>query len=262
MKPTLLVCVVALGFSPCVYGQTWTLYDNFSNGSLDPAKWYGNGVCYNALECERQIRGGRLHLRIRGFGLNNTDESWVFSDSTLSLTNPSTIAGLGAIVTVTRVDANLCPSNSDFHAGGHAILDGSFFNAGSGSPSDDIGAFIFLDHNPNFEAPGQLEAVGFVYYTSSGSFIGSVNLGEALIGERVSLSMRLDKPNDRFVFRLQRFGPNAGVSEESVTYTQSDSLPPANGYKSVGVRMLPPNCSSQRTFSDLRARFDNVKVLQ
>jgi hypothetical protein len=82
--------------------------------------------------------------------------------------------------------------------------------------------------------------------------------GVCEIGETVNISVQWDQPNHRFIFTLVRTGANAGTWQQRIVYSLSDTTPAASGYKSVGVRMVPANCTAQGISTDFQAKFDNV----
>ncbi len=68
--------------------------------------------------------------------------------------------------------------------GGHAhsLLSGTFFNSGSGSPDDDVQAFLILDRFSS-DPQGVTSVEAFMHW--QGQFFGGVGLGSVNVGQKI-----------------------------------------------------------------------------
>ena len=83
-------------------------------------------------------------------------------------------------------------------------------------------------------------------------------LGPFNIGEEVTISLRWDQPNGRFVAGLRQ--PGAPATIAYLPYYFQGTTPPANPYKRIDVRAFAPNCVSEKTVTGMTALFDDVIV--
>src|SRR5437016_7018886 len=147
----LTICFPLFGhLSRMVYAQSsagLVLYDNFDERFLDPAKWSPSfGACgWHLLECVREIRDEKLRLAVRIYGTTSSNQDVQFGASELHFSNPTPVKGIATLLTVRRASSLPCPANATlYNSHAHAILQGNFFNSGSGNSDDDVqGLFIF-----------------------------------------------------------------------------------------------------------------------
>jgi len=89
------------------------------------------------MECVREIRDERLHLAHRHFGLKDSDSGLQGGAALVGFANSEKIKTIKFDLVVRSVQESPC-ANPSF--GGSANVWGTFFNAGSGDPNDDVGA--------------------------------------------------------------------------------------------------------------------------
>jgi len=130
----------------------------------------------------------------------------------------------------------LTPLSINSHA--HTILQGTFFNSGSGNPADDVQGLLFFDHDVS-SPQGVLNVIGLMYW--QGQFFGGVGLGTINEGQKVIAQLSWDQPNHQFVASWT----------DVLTSTKSEALMPYNmpdtalaatpdkliGYQDVGAEL-------------------------
>jgi len=160
------------------------MYDNFNQRFLNPSKWLTSSPCFTltVLECAREIQNGHLRLEVRGYGATNSNTGNQYGESELHFLTPSRVRGIATQLTVRRTSAANCAASTDFNSGTQAILQGNFFNSGSGVPFDDVQALLFFNHLPTDPA-GVLSAIAILNW--QGQFFGGVELGTINVGQRV-----------------------------------------------------------------------------
>jgi hypothetical protein len=223
------------------------LYDSFDSRFLDPAKWIAQWQCGGTvMECVREIQDEQLHLRVRGYGASDSNQGTQFGSSGLSLA-ASSVTDIAANLVVRRSATQACSTNPGFSGHAQALIFGSFFNGGGGTPDDDVQAFFQLDRYA-FYPTGTVQAGGFLRY--QGQFFDNVDLGSVNIGERVRVELRWDRPNHQFVVRV--FHPDSGaVSEQNMPYAISDTTPAVSQFKNIDANVYPANCLGSRVSSEL-----------
>jgi hypothetical protein len=233
------------------------LYDNFDSAYINPARWYVQYGCSGVtnLECVRQIREERLHLRARAYGARNTNIGNEYGNSELYLVD-SAATEFAAELRVLRVDSAGCTTSPGAGTHGHALLFGSFFNGGGGTTGDDVSAFLVLDRFSTDPA-NVVSVQAFLQY--QGTFFDFVDLTSVNVGEQVTADLKWDKANHQFVAKLVRPSNNTTV-QVTLPYTMSDVTPAVAPQKALGARSFPENCVGTQTFTDIEASFDRVMV--
>jgi hypothetical protein len=229
------------------------LYDNFNQTFIDPSKWSAQGQCGSpAMEYAREIKEGKLRLRTRAYGATDSDTGTQFVSSGVNLT-ASSVTDISVQVMVRNSSQQDCASNPGA-AHSQVLVFGAFFNGGGGTAADDVQAFLQLDRYPS-EAPQTVEVGGFLYY--HGQFFGNVDLGPVDVGEQVTVELRWDQPNHRFILHLVRPAHNTRV-ERFMPYTISDTTAAVFPFKTLSANVFPANCTTATTSADLDVFFDNV----
>jgi hypothetical protein len=233
------------------------LYDSFSSSLIDPELWRNSRPCQhsdNTLECVRELRGNKLHMRIRSYGATDSNQGTPFDFTELAFRHPEPITTIVSNIIVTEAGAVGCTENPQAsHT--HVRIDGTFFNTGSGDEADDVTAFIVADRDQT--AP--VIDVGAFLHTA-GAFLGNASLGTIAVGEKVQLTLRWNPDADRFVFRLER--DNQPPSVATIPYTFSDTTPPTIKSKKLGVHAFPASCTNNASVASMQADFLNVRVNQ
>lgn len=234
-----------------------TLYDDFNQKFINPAKWSTQWQCGSPsiLECEREIQNDQLRLRVRGYGAPNTNDGNQFGVSEVYLTSVS-VRDIQAQVVVRKSTADSCATNTGGGAHAQALLSGAFFNGGGGTANDDVQAFLQFDRYST-DPWGVVEVGGFLSY--QGQFFGNVDLGPVNIGERVVVRLTWDQADHQFVLSLYR--PTYGTqAHQSMPYGVPDTAPAVAPFKVLSARVFPANCSGARPPADLEVLFDNIKT--
>jgi len=260
-------CILALGLvvsaylSNKVYAQSPTnlvLYDNFDERFLNPAKWSLYPACFtgSVLECVREIQDDKLRLAVRSYGVTNSNQGNGYGPSELHFTNPTAIRRFAASVTVRQANGTGCSANTGTSVG-HALLEGHFFNSGSGNPNDDVQALLLLTRSAT-DPEGVLSVVGLIHW--QGQFFPGLGIGTINLGQKVVAQLSWDQPNHQFVVSWTDVLTSA-KTEAFMPYTMPDITPPAAPDKLIGVRAFAPNCvGTQMMFAYLDATFDGVWI--
>jgi hypothetical protein len=260
----LTLCFVLFAYlSHAVYAQRpssgLVLYDNFNQKFLDPTKWSTFGACFtfSFLECVREIQDGKLRLAVRNYGATNSNDGNQYGPSELHFINPAPIRTIAAQLVVRRTSGQSCPANPGVSSGAHALLQGSFFNSGSGNPADDVQGLLIFNHLPE-DPEGVLSVSAFMHW--QGQFFGFVSLGTVNVGQKVIAKLAWDQPHAQFVANWAD-AETGKVVHAFLPYTMPDTAPAAAPDKLLGVRTFAPNCvGTQMLFADMEATFDKVMI--
>ena len=251
----LLFCVASTVMASAQSGLT--LYDDFNQKFISPAKWYTQWQCGSpsVMECEREIQSNQLRLRVRGYGTSDTNNGNQFGVSEVYLTS-ARVKDIQAQVVVRTSTADTCATNTSGGAHAQALLSGAFFNGGGGTANDDVQAFLQFDRYSTDPA-GVVEVGGFLSY--QGQFFGNVDLGPVNLAERVVVELAWDQPNHQFVISLYK--PDDGTfRQQSMPYGAPDITPAVAPFKILSARVFPANCLGTRPSADMEVLFDNVKT--
>jgi len=234
-------------------------YDNFNRQFLDPNKWQVSSPCFTwtVLECVREIQNGQLRLAVRGYGATNSNTGNQYGESELHFNNPSRIKSIATQLTIRRTTAANCPASTEFNSGTQAILQGNFFNSGSGNPADDVQALLFFNHLPT-DPQGTLTVVALLNW--QGQFFGGGELGTVNVGQRISAKLIWNQTNHQFVASWTDMASGV-LSQIPMAYAISDTTTAAAPDKLLGVRVFTPNCiGTSMLVDDIETTFDNVMV--
>ena len=257
--------IVSVHLSQKVYAQQTSsrvLYDNFDDERfLNPAKWSTYGACFtwSVLECVRVIEDDRLRLAVRNYGATNTNDGVQYGPSELHFINPTPVRSIATEFTVRRTSSLGCPANSTFLPNSHAhtILQGNFFNSGSGNSADDVQGLLIFDHQSS-DPQGVLTVGAFMHW--QGQFFGFVDLGISAVGQKIIAELNWDQPNHQFVASWTDVATGK-VTQAFLPYTMPDATPPAAPDKLIGVRTWAPNCvGTQMLVTDMDTAFNAVWV--
>src|SRR5580765_1492720 len=163
------------------------LYDSFDQRLINPAKWYTQWQCGSpsVMECEREIRDGQLHLRVRAYGSTTTSDGSQFGTTSIFLTS-SSVTDIAAQAVVQETSAQGCPAMTGAGTHGQARLAGSFFNGGGGTSDDDVQALLQFD-GYSTDAPGAVLVGGFLKY--AGQFFGNFSVVTVNVGDHVFVEL-------------------------------------------------------------------------
>jgi len=239
--------------------QTTTLYDNFDHKFLNPSRW-AYALCYSGsgleMECVREIRDERLHLTHRHFGLTDSNSGLQGGAALVGFANSETIKTIKFDLVVRSVQESPCAANPGF--GGSANVWGTFFNAGSGDPNDDVGAQLVFGRFAS-DPPGQLNVHGQTFH--AGSYSALFDLGTVAIGTQVTAILRWDSANHQFVISWTNKVTHV-TTAGTMPYAFSDTTPVAGPAKVLEVSGFASNCIANSTSVYVDAQFDNVYIGQ
>src|SRR5215469_10361048 len=118
--------------------NTLSLYDDFSEGFIDPSKWSVSPMCgFTGYDCAREVQHGHLRLAVRGYGDPNSDSGTSFAASQLMFRNPNSIGSIQLNLNVGSLTISACAANPA-PAFPQFLVSGTFFNAGTGDATGDV----------------------------------------------------------------------------------------------------------------------------
>jgi hypothetical protein len=254
----MLALPVLLATEPARALEPFKLYDRFSDKPIDPARWQPQ-------ERVRVIKGGAMQLMQRNWSLPTSDFGvflWNWqTDIPLSMTH--SITAMKARITVTELETVACPTNPAI-GDARARIFGTFFNTGTPTPGSLLGdaiAQVRLFRASNSPEPaGVLLVQGLLSVCnnadcSNATTVGMADLGTVAVGKAATVGMQWDQPGKTFYFSRD------GAATQSVTYTQSDAMPPGIEARNLSTRMNVPNCRSAPPVAGvIDAKFDNVSL--
>jgi opacity protein-like surface antigen len=116
---TLLIAGPASAAQANSSNKSHSVYDNFNEKWIDPARWLtGVPGCWGlSLECVREIRDGQLNLAARNIGGNDGNSNIQWSQSDLFFPTANRITSITADVTVRGASGTNCPLNPEQASG-------------------------------------------------------------------------------------------------------------------------------------------------
>jgi len=240
--------------------NTSSLYDDFSEGFIDPSKWSVSPMCgFTGYDCAREVQHGHLRLAVRGYGDPNSDSGISFAASQVNFRNPTSIDSIQVNLNIQSFTSTACPANLNA-AFPQFLISGTFFNTGTGNASGDVSGFLVVTRSTDdtFDPPGVLRVIGFMFL--NGQFFNNVDLGALQVGEGAQATLRLDRLNHAVVVRIVKSSTTPSIVEQSMPYSVPDSFPPFNSFKMIQVNSFAPNCTAQRNVTAMEATVDNVRV--
>jgi hypothetical protein len=237
--------------------QPLILYDDFNHPFLGPSKWSSVPGCFTTngveQECVRQIRSGKLYLAHRNYGNPNTDSGSQFGSAFVAFANPSKIKSITAEITFKNYFEVPCLANPEFGAAAH--IDATFFNTGTGNPSDDVGGHLGLGRGFS-DPPDQVSVFGQINQGGNYSYLF---LGTVKIGTPVNATLAWDQPNHQFLVSWTNLITHV-TTNETMPYTFADTAPPTNPSKVLTANTFPDNCTAAPAWVYIEATFDNVYI--
>jgi hypothetical protein len=240
-------------------GLTSTLYDNFTERFLNPLKWNSYNACYTSngqeMECVREIQNGHLRLTHRTFGQRDSDSGSQVGSASLSFANPGPIRSITTDLSIRSTQESSCAANPQY-LGTRAHIDATFFNAGSGDPSDDVGAqFVF---GRSFSDPAGQISVYSQYYQGS-NYVGFVPMGTFDIGTPITATVTWDQANHQFIFIWTNDITHL-TTRTPIPYNLSDTNSASNPAKTLSVVTFAADCTATADWTYVEATFDNVRI--
>jgi len=237
------------------FAQAFVLYDDFSSGIIDPAKWYGSSVDGNfsgpMAEMSRRIEGGQLRLMMTNYGNTLSDSGTTTGRIDLRpkltgvLGGPGFIVGMQANATILASRIQKCGANTST-GGARAQMLGFFFNDGTSTGPDDRTGNIIGFINMQKNAPpldNQVITAGI-----SRCLIASCEQSTTLasqtfdatwaLNETVTLRLVWKKANGKFTFV-------AKGETHDIFYPGGliDSGPPITSFNALRASNFVENCA-------------------
>ncbi|MBQ0958175.1 hypothetical protein KAK06_04330 [Ideonella sp. 4Y11] len=236
-----------------------TVSDNFNLPEIDATRW-------SAPESYRYVDNGRLYLGQWGFGNTASNSGVTVTQLGLSQLDTSPARAVKVTIAVEDIDrldgcaANTTPSTA------RARVIGNYFSTRVGGPvagdfTGDVLAQAWLRRSSNStDAPGVLRVAGGVPQCtnldcSTSNNLGSVDLGTANVGDKVTLQIEWDAANNQFLFIRD------GGTPLAVPYTVTITGTPARPFNSLTARAEVANCMAGRAKAGIGAQFDNYGIV-
>jgi hypothetical protein len=162
----------------------------------------------------------------------------------------------GPGVVVRGIEEAPCTANLQF--GGQVQINARFFDAGSGVPSDDVGA-SFAFSRASSDPKGQIFA--WARIVQGFNYFGFVPIGHISTGTPVTATLTWDKTNHQFIATATNDITQVKM-QITLPYSFSDNTPATNPTKDLAVVNFPANCTSHPAGVYTEATFDNVGVAQ
>lgn len=275
---TALTAGLLAGLAGSAHAQ-FVLYDDFSSGTIDPAKWQGSSVEGSTAaptgRALRIVENGALRLALTSWGDDTSDTGSVVSRERLSIRQLGTLGGTGfitgmrATVTVLDVAVQDCAANSGNATNSLAQLLGWFFNDGSGGPGDRTGNVI-----AGLQLTQSRDGAKRVTPLLQRCLDAACNTASnnSLVPNPFSATWALNTPlilevvwvpaNGRFRYTVTNPATLASETRDGVyqgTFTNAGP-PTVGGFNALDVRHNVENCSAARQRLRIDTLFDNVQV--
>jgi hypothetical protein len=251
-----------------------TVYDDFSGPYLSPDRWYVYNqydITITSMEGGLRIKSGKLGYYSRNFGGEESDSGRPRARRRLVMQNGLNVTAMETSVQVKGLEVTGCANNTT-PSRAEVRIGGAFFNdvgicEGEGSVTGDVQAYIGLrkdTDDPDLPS-GYMRAIGTVLRCNNSGCtdtteIGTQDLGLVKVGKKVKLLMRIEKAQDRFVFKLDKKGAEVPISYSGY----SDAANPcgdSGGLKRLEVTHLLANCQTgPATYGWLDTYYDYLSV--
>lgn len=231
-------------------------YDTFKEKWLDPTKWLAVGPWgTGTLEIVREIQNGRLRLEARNVGAGDSDSGDQWSQSGLYFVDPNSVQSITADVVVRSFSGLGCSTNADYpNTDTEVRIGGTFFNTGTGDAADDVWGYLILwidTTNPESMSVGNWNSK--TEWTEVDSYPVKTPL---------TLTFAWDKANHQFVATVEVKGEPGSRKVVTAPYSVSDAAQPVSPMKSLDAGVETSNCTSAKTFGQVEAFYDNVRINQ
>ena len=92
------------------------------------------------------------------------------------------------------------------------------------------------------------------------TFFNNVDLGTVQTGEEATLTLTWNRASKTFVAQIVRQLTTPLVEQQTMSYSQPDSLPPSFLFRRIQVGTFVPNCTANVAFAAMKARIEAVSV--
>jgi len=259
----LSVVILSLGIAVGAVHAQNTLYDNFTQNELDPAKWSSQQSGVGGLELIRQPFFNRLVMSHRVVGATSNDLGQRSSRNQLRFVSGGSLTAIKFDVTVQDFEVLGCEVPGSAISRSLAGFFGVFFNDGTstgpGDQTGDVNVFLFLYRTSISTDPEHLlrTEAGMIRCANANCSltqdIAILDLGTVAKGDSATLRISWDPNNQRMDFQKN----NDEV--RSIVY----ALPAIafRTYRVFDVRGDAANCpSGPQPFARVLAFIDNVYI--
>jgi hypothetical protein len=123
-----------------------------------------------------------------------------------------------------------------------------------------VQAYVMIERtSDDLSLPQTILRVG-AFMSIGSAFFNNVDLGTIQTGEEATLTLTWKRDNKAFVAQVVRQQTMPLVEEQTMSYSQSDSLPPSFPIKGIQVGTFVPNCTANVAFAAMKARISVVRV--
>jgi hypothetical protein len=251
----------------------WILYDDFSGGTIDPAKWFGNestgGPTNPTTEISRVIESQKLRMLLNQYGSTTSDSGTSGGAVRLSVTSPSGIKGMQAKVAVIQAETDLCLANPSTGVRGRAQIVGALFNDGTGPGSPDRTGDILAGVQKIRDTVLGDVIQPFLVRCSNSTCSSNTGITTTpplpttfittwTPGTKHKMSFLWDKATKTVTYAVK---PPASPKEViAAVYVASDAAVPVLDFKHVDLNLSAANCTSGQTQTLMEATFDLVST--
>jgi hypothetical protein len=235
-----------------------TLYDDFSAGRLDPAKWVGFGGDPYWLDLSRLPSKGEMDFHGVGYAPTTNNTSAYGGAWGIAVTAPESVNGVSYSFSVKKIVTVAC-KNSTQPAATSTDFEGSFFNASDGSSivGDVELSVAAVQHNTDGQnAPLSVIANAWecADKNCTRSDLFNQTIGTVSRGVSNTASIAWDKANHQFVFNLNG-------NQTIIGYAVSDASPAFFPYKGFDIQRYVPYCkANNRPYTSIDAALGPVYV--
>ena len=265
-----LLASTMLTIRPGVSYAQFVLYDDFSGGAIDPARWFGSeltgGAANPTTELSRLVKSQALTMQLTQYGSTSSDSGTSSGEVRLRVTNPTGITGMQASVAVLQADSESCPANPSTTRG-RAIVAGMLFNNGDSTGAADRTGDVFAgiqmirDTILGDVIQPLLNRCTNTGCTANAALSTTPPLSTFSTtwtpGTSLTLSFVWDQPNKTLSYRVK--SPTTKEVKNAV-YTASDSAAPVVDFKQLLLSNSAANCTSDQMRTLMKATFDSVKT--
>lgn len=241
--------------------QSLVIYDDFGGSFINPAKWNVFSPCATptTYDCVREQRDEALRLGLRAYSSNTSDTGISFSDSAVQFRNPGLINTIQVKTTINSFSSASCPANPEA-AHPQFLVSGAYFNTGSGTFQDDVQAYVMIERRTDDPSLPQSTLRVAAFMSVGTTFFNNVDLGTVQTGEEATLTLTWNRASKTFVAQIVRQLTTPLVEQQTMSYSQPDSLPPSFLFRRIQVGTYVPNCTANVAFAAMKARIEAVSV--
>ena len=245
--------------------EPFAVYEDWQSApEIRGDRW--SGLIDSAQEVERRIQGHHLVMRYRKVGLLTiADVGSINAFHRLTAANPVVIDQLEADVEVNRFEVSGCAANVTPSATVPAALTLTKFNDGTaGGPGNGTGDHLARIRvrrvSTSTDPEGVLAVEGSLFRCGDpacvgGAFVFLERIGTVTVGERFTLRLIWDSPNNQFIYGV-------GDLDVAIPYAPGLNVRPAFGGQLADLRMQATvaNCTTARTEADAEIKVYEIRA--